>query len=122
MNYEQCVLQVEGVEGAMIVTYIHILYQWLTLSRKEYSTSIRLSSTGPEIYSVVVEACDLMLSHGADTYAKDGEGLVARDLMKKVLLKPIAGLIPARDRRTSRNSKGCTSPSLCYLNDQRELI
>jgi hypothetical protein len=67
---------------------------WFTRGSSRDSSNI---STGPELYSVAVEACDLMLSHGADVHAKDGEGLVFRNLIqKKGLLKPIAGLIPER--------------------------
>jgi ankyrin repeat protein len=68
----------------------------------EWATDVHLQneakgSIQQESYNVAVEACDLMIRHGADFHAQDKDGFVFRDLInRKWLLRPIADLRPER--------------------------
>jgi ankyrin repeat protein len=86
--------------------------EWATGAheRNEAKGSVR-----QELYNVAVEACDLMIKHGADFYAQDKDGFVFRDLVnRKWLLRPIADLRPQRpvllraslEGRGGRGSRG----------------
>ena len=58
-------------------------------------------------YDVAVDACDLMIKHGADFHAKDNDGFVFQDLInRRWLLKPIADLRPERPVSPRASSEG----------------